>query len=274
MSRQYGLPLIRLSAVNPVLQELERRGLDASALLRQLELPDAVPASPNVFVAAKAAYRLIERAAEAAADPFLGFHVGSELDLSSWIPISIASQKAQSVGELLSHFIVCAHDHSSATRYFLNTEAENSTFGLKRAVVPELLPAQNDAFYVAWFARLLAGAAGEYWDPNRVVFRVADPSVIPWLPQRLRIAEGDRLGFRGVFPTEWLFTPFDPSSLDKQVLMTSAPIVAASIIESVHQAPEPHLRECAPDGREGRRDLRLQQTPAFTRAPREGNDHR
>ena len=33
------LPLIRLSAINPFLLELRRRGADASALLRELGLP-------------------------------------------------------------------------------------------------------------------------------------------------------------------------------------------------------------------------------------------
>ena len=57
------LPLIRLSAINPFLFELRRRGKDAGSLLRETGLPTDVPASHELFVASSAIYEIVERSA-------------------------------------------------------------------------------------------------------------------------------------------------------------------------------------------------------------------
>ena len=57
------LPLIRLSAINPFLLELRRRGVDTGLMLYDLGLPTEVPASHDLFVASETVYELVEKAA-------------------------------------------------------------------------------------------------------------------------------------------------------------------------------------------------------------------
>ena len=93
------LPLIRLSAVNPFLLELGRRGVDPRSMLQDLGLPAEVPASHDLFVASETVYTLVEKSADLAGDRFLGFSIGSALDLQAWDPIASATESATTVGE-------------------------------------------------------------------------------------------------------------------------------------------------------------------------------
>ena len=88
------LPLIRLSAINPFLLELKRRGVDPRSMLHDLGLPTEVPASHDLFVASETVYALVEKSADLARDNYLGFTIGSALDLQAWDPIATATEKA------------------------------------------------------------------------------------------------------------------------------------------------------------------------------------
>ena len=88
------VPPIRLSSINPFLLELARRNAQPQALLRSLNLPDDVPASGELFVSPGTIYELVERSAEHANDPYLGFRIGQNLELRDWEPISKAISKA------------------------------------------------------------------------------------------------------------------------------------------------------------------------------------
>jgi AraC-like DNA-binding protein len=235
------LPLIRLSAINPFLLELRRRGADAAALLRSLDLPAEIPASSELFVSSLSIYELVERSAEITGDPYLGYKLGSQLDLYEWEPIALAASEAQTVGELLTRFIVNAIEHSSSTKFFLRTEDERSTFGFKRAISPPILPGQNDAFYLGFLSRMLMHATCDQWDASQVLFRVADPNCIPETGDRLRIAMGDGRGIQIRFPSLWLLNPyhkstFEPNSIDKAVGQPPD-----SLLGSLHAALIPQL---------------------------------
>jgi len=139
-------------------------------------------------------YELVERSAEIAGDPYLGFRLGSQLDLNKWEPIALAASEAQTVGELLTRFTLNAVEHSSSTAFYLRIEGEHSAFGFERAISPPTLPGQNDAFYLGFMSRLLMHATHDRWDASQVLFLVADPNSIPMTEDRLRIAVGDRRG--------------------------------------------------------------------------------
>ena len=55
-----GLPLIRLSLVEPFFAELDRRGVDADTVLREHELSRGMLVSPELFVPATVVYGLAE----------------------------------------------------------------------------------------------------------------------------------------------------------------------------------------------------------------------
>lgn len=237
------LPLIRLSAINPFLLELRRRGNDARSLLRETGLPTDVPASHELFVASSAIYEFVERSAELADDPYLGFAIGSTLELHSWDPIALSADTARTVGELLTRLTIHALEHSSATRFYLRTDGERSTFGFSRVEEPSFLPGQNDAFYLGFMSRLLMQATRNNWDPSQVLFRVADPECVPDSKYEFRIAQGDRLGIQITFPSQWLFEEFKESHLraDSQGNMLNQ--VPRSLLDSVQIALRPHLHE-------------------------------
>lgn len=237
------LPLVRLSAANPFLIELRRRKVDASAMLREMNLPDQVPASGELFVAAATMYRLVERAAEIAKDPYLGYAIGRTLDLGDWQPMSRSAREAATVGELLSRFVVNALEHSSGSGFFLRTEGEQSTFGFRRTTRSPVLPAQNDAFYLGLMSHLLMQATGDRWDPQLVLFKVADPTAVPSTGERLRIAKGDQRGIQVIFPTLWSFAPLSKPLLPTPLPSADADVPPDSLIDALHVALSPHLHE-------------------------------
>lgn len=237
------LPLIRLSSINPFLLELSRRRANARDLLRDMNLPDDVPASGELFVSALAIYEFVERSADAANDPYFGYQIGQALELHEWEPITRAVEEAQTVGELLNRFIVYSHDHTSSTHFFLTTEGDRSTFGFRRVIDPPATPAQNDAFYLGFLGRLLMRATRDHWDPALVLFKVADPDAIPPLPDRLRIVRGDKHGMQASFPTDWLFNPFEKSAFHAETPNSGLTHLPESLTDSLRLALIPHLHE-------------------------------
>ena len=237
------LPLVRLSAINPFLLELSRRKVDATAMLKSMGLPGAVPATDKVFVSATTMYELVEKTAVMAADPYFGFSIGRKLNLREWAPIAKAANESETVGDLLNRFIVYSLDHASSTRFFLRTEGNHSSFGFNRLAVPDFLPAQNDAFYLGLLSSMLIRATGNHWDPSSVLFTVAEPAVIPSQALPLRITKGDHAGARVRFPTEWLFESLVKSALQFADDRSTPSRVPESLIESIHYALQPHIHE-------------------------------
>lgn len=237
------LPLIRLSAINPFLLELRRRGADAAALLRSLGLPEDIPASGELFVPSLLIYEFVERSAEVAGDPYLGFKLGSQLDLHGWEPIALAASEALTVGELLTRFTLYAVEHSSATEFYLRTKGDRCTFGFERVVDPPAPPGQNDAFYLGFMSRMLMHAAQDRWDASQVLFQVADPDCIPKTDDRLRIATGDKRGIQVRFPSLWLLEPYEKSTFQTQGVDKAVGHPPDSLVGSLHAALIPHLHE-------------------------------
>jgi AraC-like DNA-binding protein len=237
------LPLVRLSSINPFLVELNRRQIDAAAVLSECGLPKDIPASSELFVSPGSIYKFVEYSAEAASDPYLGYAVGTKLSLQEWEPVALAAERAKNVGDFLNRFVVNALEHSSATKFFVRTEGDRSVFGFKRLVKPENCLAQNDAFHLGYISKLLVRATRDHWDSTAAVFRVADPAAIPPTPERLRIAAGDGLGMQVEFPTEWLFEPFELSSFYTPTTGPEKHLPRSSTIEAMRHALTPHLHE-------------------------------
>lgn len=237
------LPLIRLSAINPFLLELTRRGVDPRTMLNDLGLPAEVPASHDLFVVSETVYELVEKSAELAGDMYLGFTIGEALDLQTWDPITEAVDQASTVGELLTMFAVNAADHSSATKFQLSTEGERSTFGFERVRKPAFRPGQNDAFYMGFMRRLLKHATRDRWDAASVLFTVADPECIPGNHETYRIAKGGRSGVHITFPSHWLFERFEKSNFNSSLSKEPSREMPRSLLDALRSALRPYLHE-------------------------------
>ena len=237
------IPLIRLSSVNPFLLELRRRGLNAEGLLREMNLPTDIPASPEIFLASSAVYELVERTADVADDPFLGFGVGRQLDLTKWDPARLAAEQSRTIGGLLSRFTVNVEDHSSAGQFYLHIAGKRSTFGLRRFTRPSIALAQNDSFYLGFMSQMLSRSLLDQWNPQDCMFRVVDPDCVPAGKYGFRVAKGNRRGIQVTLPTSWLFAPngYIRPSVDGEFALTSE--MPGSLVESVRIALRPHLSD-------------------------------
>jgi AraC-like DNA-binding protein len=237
------LPLIRLSSINPFLVELQRRSIDASACLRKLGLPETVPATSEVFVAPLKLYEFVERSAVFSQDPHIGYRIGREMDVVDWEPIALAADEAKTVGDLLLRLVMHAAEHSSATEFFLTTRGDISTFGFTRTVTPDLVPAQLDAFYVAFISQLLKRAASGNWDSAEALFTIAEPKAIPPSQENLRLAKGNYCGILVSFPVDWLFGPFLKSTFRSASTEHATGLSRSSLVESLRLALIPHVHE-------------------------------
>ena len=237
------LPLIRLSSINPFLVELRRRSIDASAFLRKLGLPETVPASSEVFVAPLKLYEFVEHSAVIAQDPHFGYRIGRQLDIVDWDPISLAANEAHTIGDFLLRLVAHAAEHSSATQFFLTTHGEISNFGFERVVTPHLVPAQNDAFYVAFICQMLKRATAGKWDSAQALFTVAEPKAIPSSQEDLRLAKGNNCGMLVSFPVDWLFEPFLKSTFRSASTQQATSLSRISLVESLRLTLIPHLHE-------------------------------
>jgi len=238
-----GVPLIRLSAINPFLKELVSRDIDPGQLLEEQGLPVQIPASSDLFVSALCMYSMVEQAAALANDPYLGATIGSKLDLLAWEPIAQAAEVAVTVGDLLNRFVLNSKDHASSVQFSLETAGSRATFAFRREIEPPFDPAQNDAFYLGFMSRLMKGATGETWKPDSVLITLSDPLAIPQIFNELRIVKGDRSGFRINFPTEWLFEKFEKTTFRHRLRQSNNSRTPQSLIESVHRAISPHIHE-------------------------------
>jgi len=237
------LPLVRLGAANPFLLELQSRELPVVEFLRELDLPENIPASNELFVSSEVMYRIVEKSSELADDPHFGFTIGQKIDLQDWAPIAAAAESAITVGDLLNHFIVNAMDHSSSTRFFVRTEGDSTTFGFRRLVEPPFIPAQNDAFYLGLLIKVLAAASKNQWDPSAVLFKVADPNAVPPLPDGVRIAKTDNFGMQIRFPAVWLLEQIEKTSFSTSEMISEDKRLPKSLIEALHLALLPHIHE-------------------------------
>jgi AraC-like DNA-binding protein len=238
-----GIPLIRLSVINPFLKELVSRDIDPGQLLEEQGLPVQIPASSDLFVSALCMYSMVEQAAALANDPYLGATIGSKLDLLTWEPISQAADAAVTVGDLLNRFILNAKEHASSTQYSLESVSNRTTFTFRRVVEPPFDPAQNDAFYLGFMSRLIMSATGESWNPESILITLSDPLAVPQTFNELRIVKGDRSGFRISFPTEWLFEKFEKTAFRHRIQQSANSLPPQSLIESVHRAIAPHIHD-------------------------------
>ncbi len=238
------LPLVRLGLILPFVEELDRLGADADAILMGNALVRETVRDPNVYVPAIVIHRFLEEAARAVDDPYLGVHVGERLDLAGWGPFVDAVSRATTLGELLIRFIRSATEEASSARHSLEVGATYSCFRETRTREPEIVPAQNDAFMAAIALGLFRGGASSRWEPEQVRLQVCDPAAIPERYLGIRIVGGDRMGMLVRFPTEWLFKAIDPRALIRGSTKNAPPLhVPVAFLDALRQTLLLHLQD-------------------------------
>ena len=236
------LPLVRLSLVLPVVEELDRLQLDADAVLASSALVRDTVVDHDVFVPPIVVHRFLEDAAQAAGDPYLCVRVGETLDDPSWPPLVDAAAHATTLGEFLIRFIRAAKDDASSARHALEVGSERAVLREIRTSEQEIAPAQNDAFTAAYILRLLRRGAGTSWNAREVTLSVCDPSALPDRYLGVEVARGDRMGVSVRFLSAWLLSPFDRRSfLDSSSIHRARAEIPTRFLGALRHALEPQL---------------------------------
>jgi AraC-like DNA-binding protein len=237
-----GLPLVRLSLLNPFLLNLDANKIDADSILRDYGLNREAMASPDVFVPAMTIYKVLEAMALAANNPYLAVHVGEVLNLTAWPVFTDSVKYASSFGDFFFRFAAESVNQASSVQMCLDTDGKYATFRAHRVFEPTIVPAQSDAFYVGLFTTIFRNCTGDNWNPREVLVRLSDPSAVPPGYYNLMISRGDRRGPSIRFPQQWLLFPIQINDLENHSSMEvdyqSPP---RSLNDAIRQALQPHL---------------------------------
>jgi AraC-like DNA-binding protein len=234
------LPLIRLSLVKPVVEELDRRGIVIHDLLDDLSLSrDAIFLS-DFFVPAPVMYALLEGLAQTADDPYLLVSFGETLDLKQWPVFTEAVAGASSVGDFFNRFTIVARRHATSIAYELKTDGAVALFKARREFKPEMVPAQADAFYAGLIVNIFRRAISVDWDPSQVTVTVCDLRAVPRDYHGMQLQQGDRSGASIRFPMTWLLPPFLKES-DGQEAQGDFAAPPRALIYAIRESLKPYL---------------------------------
>lgn len=241
---QSQLPLVRLNLVSPLLDQLQRQGVNAGPVLAEQSLTTSDIGNPELFVTAPRMYRLVEALAEASGDAYFGFRVGEQLDPYHWSPLKSAVEDSQTLGGTLLRFMENAPQDESSVNYILTVSGGRATLREKRLTDGGIVPRHNDGFTVAYLVTIIRRAMGGDWDGTKVIAQLCDPGVIPPGYLNIRTAQQDNLGASISFPARWLFHSMSNDSAEESIdpgTVMSTP--ETSIVLAFRQAMSSHLHE-------------------------------
>lgn len=234
------LPLVRLSLVKPIVEEVERRGIAVHDLLDDLSLSREAVFASELFVPAPVMYSLLEALARAAEDPHLTVAFGETMHLSNWPVFTEAISGATSIGDFFNRFTMAARAHATSIKYELTTDGAQAQFKARRAFTPSMVPAQADAFYAGLIVNIFRRAIGIDWKPKQVTVTVCDLHAVPRDYQGMYLQQGDKSGASIRFPMEWLVLPFskEPSETTTPDSFVSPP---RALINAIRESLKPYL---------------------------------
>lgn len=209
------LPLVQLSLLRPFVEELQRRNLDAETIMARSGIPIEAVDDPKLTVHVSVVTQAVEDLAEAADDRFLAAKVGGQLNTNGWPPLVNAAKNAKTVGDFLTRFVGQASKVANSAIQYLRLEGDIASIGETRRFEPKIVPAQNDAFMTSLIMAILGKALGQALDPRKITIVVSNPKVLPQNYELMQIIKGNNLGYRILFPTQWLSTTFDWSAFVK-----------------------------------------------------------
>jgi AraC-like DNA-binding protein len=234
------LPLIRLSLVKPIVEEVERRGVAVHDLLDDLSLSREAVFASELFVPAPVMYSLLEALARAAEDPHLTVAFGETMDLSSWPVFTEAVSGATSIGDFFNRFTMAARAHATSIKYELTTDGTQAQFKARRGFTPTMVPAQADAFYAGLIVNIFRRAIGIDWKPKQVTVTVCDLHAVPRDHHGMYLQQGDKSGASIRFPMAWLLLPFsrESSAPGTHDIFVSPP---RALINAIRESLKPYL---------------------------------
>ena len=198
------LPVVRLVLALPFLEAAKRDGVAVDHVLAPLGVTPQTFINPDIFVPAATMYDVVETLANSCSDPYIGAHLGLQLNPFLWSPLIGAAKSSQSVGDFFLRFSIDAYKDANSVVFQLQTKGTRASFSEFRMSSAGRTPRHNDAFGVAYTLQILQAAVGPAWDGTQVLAEVCDPAVLPHDFFDIRVASTDTNGFSLSFPCEWL----------------------------------------------------------------------
>ena len=238
------LPLIRLITAEPIVAELDRRGLPTDGVLDGVGLSREALFDPETFVHAIVMYQFLENAAKAANEHHFLAAIGEQVDVTKWLPMVEVSKDAMTLGDLLTGWNISATEHSTAMEERLDIHGASAVLSGYRSFDMTIVPAQIDGFVTGFLISILRHAMGSDWKPSDMLVTVSDPSALPPIFHGIKAIKGDRRGHKIRFPARWLTRPFDRSDfVSRAQTERIQPRPAQTIVDSIKQALRPYNHE-------------------------------
>lgn len=207
------LPLVNLSLLQPILQEIRGRGVDPEPVLEGVGLTEEAIMDGDAKVHVMVIHHLLEHIAIAMNDQTFLASVGLKLDPSGWPMIQTALVQARTLGDFLNIYVSQANKVSSSVVAYLEVRGFWAIFGERRIFRPTILPSQNDGFMTCLALAILRLGLGSKLEPSKVSIVVCDTTVLPSELSPFHVMQGDTMGFRIQFPSEWLAVEVDGKGL-------------------------------------------------------------
>lgn len=208
------LPLVHLSLLRPILDGLRERGIDPESVAENAGLTEDAIMSGDGRVHVMVVHHFLEEAAAAAKDPTFAATVGLQLNPNGWPMIKNAVERARTLGDFLNIYVSQANEVSSSVVAYLEIRDKWAVFGERRLFKPAISPSQNDGFMASLSLSILKFALGRALDPAKVTIIVCNRTALPPEFSSFQLLQGDDMGFRIQFPSDWLAMDIDPGTPD------------------------------------------------------------
>ena len=196
--------MVRLDLIVPVVRQLNREGIDATATLAALGLTPAQLQDTEAFVTAAVMYQLVESLCGISDDPYIAVRAGESMNPLKFRPLASASQFADTLFELLFLFTLDTPDSASSVEHSIHARSLRTTFRADRYSDYGIKPRHNDAFTIGYLLAMMRPIIGKSWDGSRILLSLCDPDLLPEKYLGCRRAKSDALGVSIDFPTDWL----------------------------------------------------------------------
>lgn len=237
------LPVVLLELLEPFLENLESNGVDPEHVLGSMGLNMSAARRPGALAHSNVIHAFLEKAAEAAKDPYLGAKVGSAYNTRGWSLLVLAMRDATLVSDYLIRYIDGANRIATSATQYLRVEGNVSFLGERRLVEPTVVPTQNDAFMAMLHTSILKDAVGKDFDQEHVTIAVCDPTAIPKSFEVGKPLGGNRLGYSIRFPTSWLLRSVPKVRLKGALAarLDDLPVLKQDFLSDLKAVIHPHV---------------------------------
>lgn len=147
--------LVQLTTISPLLGYLKARSYDVDQLMEAHGLTLEAAKDPSRLVQAEVVYGLVESLARATGDPWLGVHVGEQLDLEAWPITHDALKGGETIGQILTSLVLSMGKFTASARHRLEIGPLQSSYSVERMFRPRQVPLQLIGFTFAAALRIL-----------------------------------------------------------------------------------------------------------------------